>query len=78
MSITNAVGDTTGSGAAASATIGFAIESVNLDTQGLGYRNKPTLSIDGTPTNPAVIDVTLNEQEGRVGSLTITDAWRRI
>ena len=73
VSFTLGAGDTTGSGAAASATLGFAIASVNLDTQGLGYRNKPTLSIDGTPTNPAVIDVVLNEQEGRVKELTITD-----
>ena len=27
-------------------------------------QNKPTLAIDGTPTNPAVIYVVLNEQEG--------------
>ena len=43
VSLTNAAGDTTGTGAAATATIGFAIASITLTGQGLGYRTLPYL-----------------------------------
>ena len=50
VSFTNATGDTTGSGATATATLGFPLETVSLDTQGLGYRNLPLITISGDPT----------------------------
>ena len=72
VTITNAAGDTTGSGAAANATIGFPIASVSLDTQGLGYRNLPTLSPStGDATTDAQFTVVLDEQEARISSITI-------
>ena len=74
VSFTNATGDTTGSGVAADATIGFPIASVTLLTNGLGYRNVPVLSpAVGSETTPASFAPTLNEQEGRISAVTITD-----
>ena len=43
VTLTNAAGDTTGTGAAATATIGFAVASITLTGQGLGYRNIPSV-----------------------------------
>ena len=75
VTITNAVGDTTGSGAAANATIGFPVASVTLDNQGLGYRNLPNLvPSTGDATADAQFSVVLNEQEGRVESITLAGA----
>ena len=74
LTITNAVGDTTGSGATATATIGFPILSVNLTGQGLGYRNLPTLNPStGDAISDAQFTVVLNEQEARIESVTIAD-----
>ena len=71
VSFTNATGDTTGSGAAGNAILGFAIASVSLDTQGLGYRNLPTVSITGSPTVEATITPVLDEQTGKIASLSL-------
>ena len=72
VTLTNAAGDTTGTGAQASATIGFAVASVALDTQGLGYRNLPNLNPStGDATTDAQFTPVLNEQEGRISSVTI-------
>ena len=71
VSFTNAVGDTTGSGVAANAILGFPLATVTLATQGLGYRNLPTVTISGDPTSPAAITPLLDETTGRVGSLTL-------
>ena len=71
ITFTNASGDTTGSGAAATVALGYAIASVTLNNQGLGYRNLPTLSADGTPVAAAAFTVILNEQEGRIGSVVV-------
>ena len=74
VSFTLGAGDTTGTGAAATVTLGYAIASVSLDTQGLGYRNIPTVSISGTPTTAATITPTLDEQTGRISSLSLDAA----
>ena len=74
VTITNAAGDTTGTGAVATATIGFPILSVNLTGQGLGYRNLPTLSPStGDATTDAQFTVVLDEQEARISSVTIAN-----
>ena len=74
VTLTNAAGDTTGQNAAASATIGFAVASISLDTQGLGYRNIPSLvPSGGSATTDAQFTAVLNEQEGRIASITIAD-----
>ena len=74
VTLTNAAGDTTGQNAAASATIGFAVASISLDTQGLGYRNIPSLvPSGGSATTDAQFTAVLNEQEGRISSITIAD-----
>jgi len=74
ITITNAAGDTTGTGATATAIIGFPILSVNLTGQGLGYRNLPTLNPStGDATTDAQFTVVLNEQEARISSVTIGD-----
>ena len=73
VTITNGAGDTTGSGAVASSTIGFPIASVTLDTQGLGYRNLPTLTPStGDADTDAQFEAVLNEQEARITSVTIS------
>jgi hypothetical protein len=75
VTFTNAVGDTTGSGAAANATIGFPVASVTLDNQGLGYRNLPNLvPSTGDATADAQFTVVLNEQEARVQEVTLAGA----
>ena len=72
VGFTNGDGDTTGSGAAATATVGFAIESVTLTGQGLGYRNLPTLDPGtGDATQDAQFIPVLNEREGRIESVSI-------
>ena len=52
-------------------TLAYAIASVTLNNQGLGYRNLPTLTADGTQLHNATFTVILNEQEGRVGSVVV-------
>ena len=75
VSFTLGAGDTTGSGAAATAVVGFPIASVSLDDQGLGYRNLPTLTpTTGDATLDAQFTVILNEQEGRIDSIAISDS----
>ena len=73
ITFVNASGDTTGSGAAATVTLAYGIASVTLNNQGLGYRNLPTLTADGTPTAAATFTVILNEQEGRIGSVIVNN-----
>ena len=80
VSFTRDSNDTTGTGAAGTATLGFALASVSLDTQGLGYRNIPTVDITTSnspaddPTTPATITPVLDEQTGRIASLTLDAA----
>ena len=67
-------GDTTGSGAAATSTIGFSVDSVTLTGQGLGYRNLPSLEPStGDATADAQFTPVINEIEGRISSVTIAD-----
>ena len=74
VSFTNATGDTTGSGVAANATIGFPVAAVVLTGQGLGYRNLPDLlPSTGDATQDASFVPVLDEQEGRIKSVSITD-----
>jgi hypothetical protein len=71
ITFTNATGDTTGTGVAGNVILGFALGSVTLATQGLGYRNIPTVVISGNPTAAASIDLTLDEATGRVGTISL-------
>ena len=72
VSFTNQAGDTTGSGAAATALVGFPVETVTLTGQGLGYRNLPTLSPStGDATSDAQFTAVLNEKEGRIESVAV-------
>ena len=71
ISFTLGTGDTTGSGASATATLGFPLASVTLLTNGLGYRNIPTVTISGNPTTEATITPVLDEQTARITSLTL-------
>ena len=74
VSFSLAVGDTTGSGAAATAILGFPLATATLATQGLGYRNLPIVNITGDPTSPATVTPVLDETTGRIGSLTLDAA----
>ena len=74
VSFTNDGSDTTGSGAAGSATLGFEIASISLSSQGLGYRSLPNISLSGNPTTPATLTPVLDEINGRLGSLTLASA----
>jgi len=74
VTISPGTGDTTGSGATATAILGFAVGTVSLDTQGLGYRNLPTVTISGSPTTPATITPLLDETSGKIASLTLAAA----
>ena len=47
VTINAATGDTTGSGATATSTLGFAVASITLDTEGLGYRALPVVTVTG-------------------------------
>ena len=77
VTFTNATGDTTGSGAAGNAVLGFA-DCINytLTGQGLGYRNVPTVSLtiksrtDAASTD-ALLVLHLDEQTGRIASITL-------
>ena len=71
ISFTLGTGDTTGSGAVATATLGFPLASVTLGSNGLGYRNLPTVTISGNPTTSATITPVLDEQTGRITSATL-------
>ena len=77
VSFTNDQNDTTGSGVAGTAVIGFPIETITLNDVGLGYRNVPTVLITGgvpagdAPTTEAQATVTLEEKTGRLGTLTL-------
>ena len=74
VTLTNAAGDTTGTGATATATIGFAVDAITLTGQGLGYRNIPTVvPTGGDATADAQFTAVLNEQEGRIQSVSIAD-----
>ena len=79
VTIAAATGDTTGSGATATATLGFPVESINLDTKGLGYRNNPTVVLSPAPAAgenlvEAVITSVLDEKEGRIASISLDTA----
>ena len=75
VGFTLGAGDTTGSGAAATATIGFPVASVTLTSQGLGYRNLPVLDPGtGDATVDAQFTPVLNEKEGRLSSVTLSVA----
>ena len=80
VSFTNAAGDTTGSGVAGNAVLGFEIASITLDTQGLGYRSLPNVSLTTSnpptddPTTPATVTPVLDEQTGRISSITLDSA----
>ena len=77
VSFANAAGDTTGSGVAGTAVLGFEIASITLDTQGLGYRSLPNVSLTTSnsptddPTTPATVTPVLDEQTGRIASITL-------
>ena len=76
VTIAAATGDTTGSGATATATLGFAVESINLDTQGLGYRSNPIVTLSPAPAIgenlvEAVVTSVLDEKEGRIASISL-------
>ena len=71
LTFTNDAQDTTGQNAAGDAILGFALGSVTLATQGLGYRNLPTIVISGNPSTAAQLTITLDEATGRIGTLTM-------
>ena len=71
ISFTLGSGDTTGSGAAATATLGFPLASATLLTNGLGYRNLPTVVISGNPTVSGTLTPVLDDQTARITSLTL-------
>ena len=74
LSFTLGTGDTTGSGAAGTVILGYGLDSLTLLTQGLGYRNLPTLTITPVgqaPTLAATFTLTIDEQSGRLASLTL-------
>ena len=74
ISFTRDASDTTGINAAGDPVIGFPIASISVGGNGLGYRNLPTVSLSGNPTTPAVITPLLDEQTGRLTSLTLASA----
>jgi hypothetical protein len=74
ITIAATTGDTTGTGATATAILGFPVASVSLDTDGLGYRNVPTVTISGDPTTAAVITPVLDETTGKLSALTLDSA----
>ena len=79
VTIAASTGDTTGSGASATATLGFAVASINLDTQGLGYRSNPIVTLTPAPAIgenlvEAVITSVLDEKEGRIASISLDTA----
>ena len=53
--------------------MGFPLETVTLTNQGLGYRNIPVVSTDGDDdaTSPGTLTAVLDEQTGRIGSITV-------
>ena len=71
VTFTNDTNDTFGSGVAGTAVVGFPVETVTLTSQGLGYRNIPTVTVTGDNTQPASFTVTLDELTGRVGTLAL-------
>ena len=77
ISFTPATGDTTGANAAGTPILGFELDTVTLATQGLGYRTLPTILITVSgeaPTSEATATVTLDEQTGRIATLTLDGA----
>ena len=74
VTITRDASDTTGTGAAATAVVGFAVDSVTLTSQGLGYRNLPTVEVSEGGTTPSSFNPVLDEKTGRIESLTINAA----
>ena len=80
VTINAATGDTTGSGATATSTLGFAVASITLDTEGLGYRALPVVTVTGgvganslAPTD-AVVTPVLDEKTGKISSITLDTA----
>jgi len=72
VSFTNDNQDTTGSGAAGTAVVGFPLETATLTDVGLGYRNNPTVEITtGDATTDATLSTTLDEKTGRLTAITI-------
>ena len=72
VTITNDSQDTTGSGGAGTAVIGFPIETATLTGVGLGYRNNPTVTVStGDATTDATLSTVLDEKTGRLASITI-------
>ena len=77
ISFTPATGDTTGANAAGTPILGFQLDTLTLATQGLGYRTLPTvlITVSGeAPTSEASATVVLDEQTGKIASVTLDGA----
>ena len=72
VSFTNATGDTTGSGAAATSSLGFPIASITMTNNGLAYAVEPTVSLSGgSPTTDAGIQLDFSKKNGNVTGITL-------
>ena len=74
VSITASDSDTTGSGGAATSTIGYPIGQVNITEIGAGYNFAPTILITGgDPVTAADLEATFSKRNARLTGITITD-----
>ena len=72
VSFTNATGDTTGSGAAATSSLGFPIASITMTNNGLAYAVEPTVSLSGgSPTTQAGIQIQFSKKNGNVTNIEL-------
>ena len=73
VTIAASQGDSTGSGGAATATIGYPIGSVNITNVGAGYNFTPTILIQGgNPITDAVLQPSFSKRNGRLSDIEIT------
>jgi len=73
VSIAASTGDSTGSGGAATSTIGFPIGAVNITEVGAGYNFTPTILITGgNPITDAVLAPAFSKRNGRLSGIEIT------
>ena len=73
VSVTNAQGDTTGSGGQVSATIGFPVNAVVITNVGAGYNFEPTILIEGgNPITDAVMQPKFSKRNARLTEIEIT------
>ena len=73
VSIAASPSDSTGSGAAATSTIGFPVNAVNITNVGAGYNFEPTILITGgNPVNDAVLAPKFSKRNARLTEIEIT------